>query len=488
MTGPTDGEASTSPSTTSPALLPDSIRQAGEMLRDGRTTSVEMTTVALASSAAQDDALGTWITRFDDAALAGAAEADRELAAGVDRGPLHGIPLGIKDILATDEGPTTAQSLVLDPAWGDQGDGPVLTRLRQAGAVIVGKTTTMEFAIGRPDFSKPFPVPRNPWNPERWTGGSSSGTGNGVASGQILAGLGTDTAGSVRLPSAYNGISGHKPTFGLVPKSGCVPLGLSYDHIGPMARTAWDCAAMLNVMAGPDPSDRTTVTRPPVDHLVDIDRGLAGVSIGVIGNPSIQDTSSEETLLVLADAVAELTAAGATVSTVEVPHYDELAAAAFLALQAEAFAWHRETLINRWEDYGRPTRLTIAQGALISAGDLVQIERVRQVARTEVASMMAAEGVDLLVSPTTGYGAAPFTGADPAAVSMAALYTPAWNSTGYPALSVPMGFDADGLPLGLQIIGPPFADAAVLAAGHTYQTRTDWHRRRPPVRTGQPPQ
>ncbi len=459
---------------------PLTIQSAGAALRAGTMTSVELVTALQAAADELDPTLGTWLSRFDDSAKARAAEADAELAAGNDRGPLHGIPLGIKDILATDEGPTTAQSLVLDPAWGDQGDGPVIRRLRAAGAVVMGKTTTMEFAIGRPDFSKPFPIPRNPWDSDRWTGGSSSGTGNGVASGQILGGLGTDTGGSVRLPASYNGISGHKPTFGLVPKSGCVPLGLSYDHIGPMARSAWDCAAMLNVMAGADPSDRTVVERPAEDYLAAIDRGLDGLTIGVVGNDNIARGSGETTMAVLHDAVGELEAAGATARTIEVPFYGEISTAAFLALEAEAFAWHRSTMIDRWEDYGRPTRLTIAQGALVSGGDLVQIERVRQVARSRILDLMAADGIDLLVSPTTGYGATPFTGADPAAIASAALHTPAWNTTGFPALSVPMGLDDDGLPLGLQLIGRPFADGLVLAAGHAYQQRTSWHLARAP--------
>src|SRR5690606_17297805 len=144
-----------------------------------------------------------------------------ELAAGVDRGPLHGIPFGIKDIISAAGGPTTAQSLILDPTWGDQGDAPVVSRLRQAGAVVVGKTTTMEFACGMPDFDKPFPIPRNPWDLDRWPGGSSSGTGNGLAAGIFLGGLGTDTGGSIRCPASFSGITGHKQTYGLVPKSGC---------------------------------------------------------------------------------------------------------------------------------------------------------------------------------------------------------------------------------------------------------------------------
>jgi aspartyl-tRNA(Asn)/glutamyl-tRNA(Gln) amidotransferase subunit A len=459
---------------------PWTIETAGAALRSGEVTSLQLVEAMQAAADRLDEPVGTWLARFDDQARARAAQADEELAAGHDLGPLHGIPLGIKDIIATNEGPTTAQSLVLDPRWGDQGDSPVIGRLRAAGAVIMGKTTTMEFAVGRPDFSKPFPIPRCPWNLDRWAGGSSSGTGNGVASGQILGGLGTDTGGSVRLPAAYNAISGHKPTFGLVPKSGCVPLGLSYDHIGPMARSAWDCAAMLTVMAGADPSDRTTVDRPPQDYLATIDRGLDGLRIGVVANERVVSASAETTMAALSDATVQLGAGGAQCRPFEVPFYDELATGAFLALQAEAFAWHRPILAERWGDYGRPTRLTLAQGALISAGDLVQIERVRQIARSAVFQAMDDEGIDLLISPTAGYGAAPFSGAAPETISTRALHTPAWNTLGWPALSVPMGLDPDGMPLGLQIIGRPFADGLVLAAGHAYQQLTDWHLQRPP--------
>ena len=463
---------------------PWTIRTAAAALRSGETTSVALVRSAHAAADLLDPQMGTWLDRYTEQSLSRAEQADAELAEGRDLGPLHGIPLGIKDILSTDEGPTTAQSLTMDPTWGDQGDGPVVARLRAAGAVIMGKTTTMEYAIGRPDFSKPFPVPRNPWNLDRWTGGSSSGTGNGVAAGQILGGLGTDTGGSVRLPAAYNGVSGHKPTFGLVPKSGCVPLGMSYDHVGPLARSAWDCAALLSVMAGADPSDRTTVERPAIDYVAQLEQGfersLDGLTVGIITNDAITEGSDEATMAVFDDAVAALTAAGATAKRVEVPLYDELAAGAFLGLQAEAFAWHRDRLAERWDDYGRPTRLTIVQGALISAGDIVQIERVRQVARRQVEAMVDAEGLDVLLSPTTGHGATPFNGGGTEALSIRSLHTPAWNSTGWPAFSVPMGFDPDGLPLGLQIIGRPFADDLVLAIGHAYQHLTDWHLRRPP--------
>lgn len=457
----------------------NSIRQTAADLRDGKTTSREIVERALQASDRLDPLLGTYLCRFDETALQAAEHADNELRSGTDRGPLHGIPLGIKDIISTDEGPTSAQSLVQDPSWGDQGDGPLLRRLRDAGAVIMGKTTTMEYAIGLPDFEKPFPIPRNPWNSERWTGGSSSGTANGVASGQFLGGLGTDTGGSVRLPAAYCGITGFKQTFGLVPKSGCIPLGLSYDHIGPMAISVWDCAAMLTVMAGDDPTDRTTVRKPSFDYVAGIDEHVEFGKVGVVTNRVLVEASSEPMMAVFDDAVSDLGAAGIDFMQFEVPHYEALHNGAFMALQAEAFSWHRHQLRDKWSEYGRPTRLTIAQGALISAGDLVKIERVRQIARKAVLDQMDELGVEMLLSPTTGYAATPFQGADRKATSLTAMHTPAWNSTGFPALSVPMGFDQDGLPCGLQIIGRPFKDDVVLRLGHLYQQLTDWHTRVP---------
>ena len=462
-------------------MTSNSIRDAAAKIRSGESTSRQIVEQALKASDELDLALGTYITRFDESALEAADRADRELQAGTDRGPLHGIPLGIKDIISTEEGPTSGQSLAQDPSWGDHGDGPLIQRLREAGAVFTGKTTTMEYAIGFPDFDKPFPIPRNPWNTERWTGGSSSGTANGIASGQFLGGLGTDTGGSVRLPAAYCGITGFKQTFGLVPKSGCIPLGLSYDHIGPMATSVWDCAAMLNVMAGHHPSDRTTVTRTPVDYVAALDGTLDGVRVGVITNQSLVEASSDQMMAVFDDAVGELESFGVQITDFEVPLYEALHDGAFLALQAEAFSWHRNQLRERWLDYGRPTRLTIAKGALISAGDLVQIERVREIARKQLADRMQELGVDLLLSPTTGYAATPFTGADRNATSLAAMHTPPWNSTGSPALSVPMGFDQDDLPCGLQIIGKPFRDDLVLRLGYHYQQRTDWHTQTPPI-------
>jgi aspartyl-tRNA(Asn)/glutamyl-tRNA(Gln) amidotransferase subunit A len=235
--------------------LPKTITEAAAGLRDGTLSSVELVQEGIAAADALDGELGVYITRFDGQALHAAARADAELAAGVDLGPLHGIPLGIKDILAATEGPTTAQSVVLDPAWGQGKDAITVARLKQAGAIVPGKLSTMEYASGLPDPEKPFPLPRNPWNKDTWAGGSSSGTGAGVASGMFMAGLGTDTGGSIRIPAIFCGISGLMPTYGRVPNAGCVPLGYSLDHIGPLARSVRDCWTILQALAGGDPRD-----------------------------------------------------------------------------------------------------------------------------------------------------------------------------------------------------------------------------------------
>jgi aspartyl-tRNA(Asn)/glutamyl-tRNA(Gln) amidotransferase subunit A len=357
----------------------------------------------------------------------------------------------------------------------------VVARLRAAGAVIVGKTTTMEFACGMPDFDKPFPVPRNPWDTERWPGGSSSGTGSGVAAGMFLGGLGTDTGGSIRCPATFCGITGLKQTYGLVPKSGCTALGTSFDHIGPMARSAWDCAAMLAAMAGPHPSDHTTVAAAVPDYVGALTGGLEGLRIGVDRVHTLGAEGADPALGALFDAaVAELEAGGATVVEVVIPYFDELTTVTMLSWPAEVLAFQRADLSARWEDYGGPTRMVMAAGALLSGGDLMRADRVRQAGRRAVLDMFAELGLDALATPTAARGAPPVAGTDLAAV-VNMVFTPPWNATGFPALSVPMGLGDEGLPIGLQIVTPPFADGLALRIGHAYQQRTAFHLEVPPL-------
>src|ERR1700704_2057514 len=261
--------------------LPLTIKAAAAGLRDGQITSVELTAAMLDRIEHLNPRLGAFIAVTGETAMAAAQQADADLARGIDKGRLQGIPLGVKDIIATRDAPTTANSHILDRSWGAHWDAPVVERLRSAGAVIMGKTVTSEFACGSPDPENGFPMPKNPWNLEHSAAGSSAGTGIAVAAGLVLGGLGTDTGGSVRAPASANGHTGLKVTFGRVPKFGCVPLGYSLDSIGPMARSAWDCAALLKVMAGYDASDPNAAQEPVPAYTELLDGSVDGLRIAL---------------------------------------------------------------------------------------------------------------------------------------------------------------------------------------------------------------
>ncbi|HWI75381.1 MAG TPA: amidase, partial [Baekduia sp.] len=460
------------------------LTDAAAALRAGTVSSVELLEAASARADAHDGDLGAFLHRFEEEAPAWAAQADADFAAGVDRGPLQGIPVGVKDILAMAEGPTTAQSLILDPAWGAGRDAIVVERLKAAGAVIAGKLSTMEFAIGLPDRDKPFPLPRNPWDTSTWPGGSSSGTGGAVAAGLVLAGIGTDTGGSIRIPAAFCGVSGLMPTFGRVPNAGCVPLGFSLDHIGPLARSARDCGAMLAAFAGPDPRDPYAVDRPVDDYLSGLTGSLAGVRIGVerahhFGDPR-EDPAARPAFEAAVEALAAL---GAEVVEVELPLHAETLAALWATMVCEAFAYHRDDLAARWGDYFAATRGMVALGALFSAADYVQAQRVRRVAQRALAELFG--DVDVIATPTATAVAPTYEALDANGVGemLGTIHTSYWDAVGNPVLVVPMGFNAGGLPLSLQLAGRPFEEALLVRTGDAFQQATDWHLRVPPLVT-----
>jgi len=459
---------------------PSTIVDAAAALRSGSLTSVALTRELLARTDALDATLGTFVARFDDTALVAAEQADADFAAGVDRGPLQGIPIGVKDIIAAREGATTACSKVLDPDWGRGVDAPVVARLRAQGAVIAGKTATMEFAMGAPDADGPFPIHRNPWDLDRWPGGSSAGTGTGVAAGLILGGLGSDTGGSVRIPAALCGISGLKTSFGLVPKSGVVPLGYSLDTVGPMARTARDCALILQAIAGASADDPTSVDRPVPDYVAALTGDAEGLRVGVERDhhtrvegfdPACRDRFE--------DAVRALERAGAEIVEVHFDSYPIITAAALVTSAAESFAYHRKDLQERFGDYGREARASLALGAFYSSADYVQAQRVRAWGLATLRRVLGE--CDVIVTPTIGLPAPRLT--DDFWSMMQWIYTPVWNHLGTPAISVPMGPIAAGLPSGLQVIGGRFDDARVLRVADAYQQVTDWHTRVPHLET-----
>jgi aspartyl-tRNA(Asn)/glutamyl-tRNA(Gln) amidotransferase subunit A len=460
------------------AFVPSTIAETAAALRSGRSSSVALTQELLARAKATQDTIAAFITITEESALAAAQTADTELQSGIDRGPLHGIPLGIKDIIATRDAPTTANSRVLDPAWGNRADATVVRKLREAGAVLLGKLGLHEFAIGWPDPSTGFRIPRNPWDLARTPGGSSSGTAAAIAAGLILGGLGTDTGGSIRGPAAHCGISGLKATFGRVSKEGCVPLGYSLDNIGPMARTARDCALLLQVLAGFDPSDPCSVREPVPDMLANLDGSVDGVRIGLnrayfFDAPEL-DAEVRQAVL---SAIDSLVTAGARVVDVPFPHGAVACDAQRVIMFGEAYAYHERDLQQRSDMYGKYTRQQIQQGAFFTAADYVQAQRVRSLVYADAQRALA--DVDVLITPTMLTFAPMFEGYDPDALRRQPTFTGIWNLAGLPALSVCCGFSRVGMPMGMQIVGRAFDEPTVLRVGDAYQQLTDWHTRVP---------
>ncbi len=450
--------------------LPITLAAARTALDAGEMSAVDLVDACAAAAAADDDRLGVFLTTTFDSAREAATGADARRAEGRALGPLDGIPLVVKDIVLTADAPTTAQSLLRERVATP--DAPVSARLRAAGASLVGKTSTMEFALGFSDPDKPFPLPRNPWDDERWTGGSSSGTASAVAAGMALGGVGTDTAGSIRMPAAWCGVTGHKPTYGLVPRTGVFPLAWTLDHVGPLAPTAEDCALLLAAMAGPD-GDDDSVPAGACFTAPDGPADLAGLRVGLALDPLERSVPGVRDRVT--DATAVLERAGAEVREVRLPHYAEAEDTVMLGLAAEALAYHHRDAVARWTDFGSTTRAALLGGLLLTGADVVQALRVRRHVQRQMAAVLTE--VDVVVGPT-GTCPAPLVDRLDFGEVVAALQTQYWNATGHPALSVPMGL-VDGLPVGLQLAGRAFDDARVLGIGWAFQELTDHHLARP---------
>jgi aspartyl-tRNA(Asn)/glutamyl-tRNA(Gln) amidotransferase subunit A len=436
----------------------------------------------VARSDAVDAAVGVFISRFDDDAVQAARHADERRKRGETMRALEGIPIAIKDVITTREGVTTAQSVVLDPQWAS-GDAPVISRLRSAGGVITGKTTTMEFCVGLPDPSKPFPVPKNPWNLDRWAGGSSSGSASAVATGAALGAIGSDTLGSIRIPAGFCGITGLMPSFGRVSTSGCVPLAYTLDRVGPMARTARDCALLLEVFVGADEADGSAVDVSVPHYLDALSGDLTNVRVGVDRLARYGGDAADPMLeCVLNQALATLEELGAQVREVELPHYDEISTATLVIAMSEALSYHLPDLQSRWHDYCPGTRMMLGSGIFYSGADYVQAQRARRVGQRALSALF--EQVDVIVTPMSSAGALPLSDMDAVVRgtrSFGPVHTQYWNAMPGPVLVAPMGFTADGMPLGLQMAGRAFDEARVLQVADAFQQVTAWHLAVPPI-------
>ncbi|MGW7534875.1 amidase [Amycolatopsis sp. NPDC054798] len=457
-----------------------SISELGTALRAGELTSTELTEHTLARIDVIDREVHAFIRVTPERALADAARADAELAAGVDRGPLHGIPYALKDIYATEGIPTTCNSrLLLDNVPAE--DSTVQARLAAGGGVLAGKLNTGEFALGT-SSDLPFPAARNPWNTEHFTGTSSTGSGAAVGAGLLRLALGSDTGGSIRSPACHCGAVGLKPTYGLVSRRGVYPLSYSLDHCGPIAGNVRDTALAMNVIAGHDPLDPSSADRPVPDYTADLGRGVEGLRVGYAREmfTTVKGVSAEVVAAVDA-AASTLAGLGAIVDEVRLPDFELLKACGRLIMLAEGFAVHEETLRTRPHDYGRYTYQRIAGAAGLSAADYVQAQRLRRELTVELnTGPLAAH--DILLT-TTGF--APAARLDefprdwpPPSLAVGVLTAP-FNVTGNPAMSVPCGFSASGLPLGLQLIGRPFDERTVLRAGAAFEAAAGISDRRP---------
>ena len=457
-----------------------SIRQAGELIRKGELSPVELTRACLDRIEATDDRLHSFILLLADEALADARVAEAEILRGASRGPMHGIPFALKDLYDTAGIRTTSGSQV-DIDRVPTEDAHTTAGLKNAGGILLGKLAMHEFALGGPDWTTPFEPACNPWNLAHITGGSSSGSGSAVASGQAMGALGSCTGGSIRGPASLCGIVGLKPTYGRVSRFGVVTLSWSQDHAGPMTRTVEDTAYMLQAIAGHDPRDPTSSKAPVPDYSRSLREDIRGVRIGLPRHYFFDDDPgvSREVVAKVEQAVEALAGLGAEVQDVTLPSLDYVRAANSVIMVSEAFAYHEPNLKTRPQEFGEIVRSRFRVGGMLNASDYLQAQRVRTWARREFAEAM--KTVDFLVTPTMTQPAPAFEGYDPASTVRGKSFTAPFNVTGLPAISIPCGFTETGLPIGMQIAGKPFDEPGVIQAAYTYQQQAGWHELRPPI-------
>jgi len=456
------------------------IAEAARQIEQKTLSPVELVQSALDRIDEVEGRLNAFVVVTADQALEAARQAEQEIADGGYRGPLHGIPVGIKDLYDVEGLPTTSSSAVRSGYLPTE-DSACVARLREAGAVVVGKTHTHEFAYG-----VLTPTTRNPWDTGRVPGGSSGGSGAAVAAGECLMGMGTDTGGSIRIPASVCGTVGLKPTFGRVSRFGITSLCWSLDHAGPLTRTVRDAALSLQAVAGFDPRDPGSAREPVPDFTSDLDAGVRGLTLGVPANYFFDDVDPEVESAVR-EAIGVLEAQGATLREVEIPYADQMMAVEFGVLVPEASAYHQEMLRESGEKYTGDVRVLLEAGETVLATQYIKALRVRTL--VQQAFRRTFEGLDALVCPTLPAAAAEvgqrtFTfpgGREKAVIDAWVGHSAPGNVTGLPALSVPCGFTSAGLPIGLQVIGRPFDEAGVLRVGQAHESATAWGSRRPPL-------
>ena len=447
------------------------LKQASELLRRKETSAVELTRASLARIEHDNPTINAFITITREQALAAARELDAELKRGMRRGPLHGIPIALKDNIDTAGIRTTAASGVFkDRVPSDDAD--VVVRLKKAGAIVVGKLNLHEFALGGTSAVTFFGPVRNPWALDRVAGGSSGGSAAAIAADLCFGTLGTDTGGSIRIPASLCGIVGLKPTYGRVSTRGVVPMSWTLDHVGPMCKTVEDAALMLTSIAGYDALEPTSVDVPVPDYTRAIGLPSSKLRIGVARTPFF-DSLNPEVAKALEAAIEVVKKLTASVADVEVPSSGNIAD----VWNPEIYAYHKEWITKTPELYQDATRNLIQAAGKANSATYAQARRQLDLVRRDIKKLFAS--VDLLITPTQRNVAQTIAG--PAAPGGAGglINTAAFDVYGLPTISIPCGFTTSGLPVGLQISGNHFAESTVLTLAHAYEQATEWHKRRP---------
>jgi len=465
-----------------PQLWAMSIGEVSRLIHAREVSPIELIESHLERIETTEGRLNSFITVLAEEATELAIEATQDVSNGGELGPLHGIPIGLKDLYDTAGTTTTVGSQIYrDRIPGS--DATVVTKLRKAGAIIIGKLQMHEFALGATSVNPHYGPARNPWDLSRITGGSSGGSGSSVASGQCMGALGTDTGGSIRIPAGLCGIVGLKPTFGRVSRHGVFPLSWTMDTVGPMTRTVEDSATLLSATAGFDPLDPGSANVPIEDFAVNIGKDVSKMKIGV-PQEYFYDIISEEVAGAVQAAQEVFLGLGAKVESISIPSLTHSLAISGTIMLAEAASVHEENLKERASQIGDDVRLRLTQGALLSASDYLKAQRARTEFNKQVNQIL--QQFDVLLSPTIAVGAPKIdektvlvNEAEHPALALMPRLTRPHNICGIPTISIPCGFTREGMPIGLQLAGRAFAEKDIIQAAYAYENATNWSTVRP---------
>ncbi|PID14201.1 Asp-tRNA(Asn)/Glu-tRNA(Gln) amidotransferase GatCAB subunit A [Sporosarcina sp. P34] len=466
-------------------LIQKSVEELAPLLESGSLSPIELTKAVLDHAEETQDTINAYMTIYRDEAEQAAREAEKEIKNGNYRGMYHGIPMALKDNLYF-KGKVTTMSSKIHKDFIPEDDATVVSKLRDAGVIFTGKLSMHEYAWGITNNNPHYGPVRNPWDTDKIPGGSSGGSGAAVAVGSSVASLGTDTAGSIRIPSSICGIVGLKPTHGRVSKYGCYPLAWSLDHIGPMTKTIKDAAGMMDIISGYDAKDPTSVDTPVGQHLERIKGDVSGLVIGVNEEYFFNEVDNDVDQVVRG-TIKALTDQGARVEVVKIPTLKYAEWAELVTSLSEASTIHHEDMLKRPQDFGDDIRMLFELGELPSAVDYLQAQQVRRQLKQEFHEVF--QKVDVLIAPTLpvvaskiGEDTVDLNGKQVDLIDNIIRFTGPSNLTGNPALSVPGGFKGD-LPVGVQIIGPAFSEALLLDVGYAIEQTNPMKNRKPALLT-----